>query len=46
MALCGWVVAHRLATGLYPWQLDLLTTGFAAPEGNLVRDVLHRLYAG
>jgi hypothetical protein len=46
VSMCTWVVAHRLATGLYPWQLDLLTTGFAQPEAELVRDILHRLYAG
>lgn len=42
-ALSLWVVGHRLVTGLYPFQLTLLTTGLEAQEAELVREILRAL---
>lgn len=39
-AVCAWVALHRVALGLYPWQIKLLADGFAAEELAAVREVL------
>lgn len=39
-AVCLWAVSHRLATGLYPYQIPLLTTGLESEETDLVRRIL------
>ncbi len=41
--LALWVLAFRLASGLYPFQLALLTTGLEEEEINLVRHVQQML---
>jgi len=45
-ALALWALAYRVAFGLYPWQLDLLTSGFTQLEGETVRRVLQLLATG
>ena len=39
-AVCVWALAHRLASGLYPYQIPLLATGLESEETELVRRVL------
>lgn len=39
-AVCLWALGHRLATGLYPYQLPLLTGGLELEETELVRRIL------
>lgn len=39
-AVCAWVVLHRIALGLYPWQIKLLADGFVADEIAVVREAL------
>jgi len=38
-----WAVLYRAAVGLYPWQLQLLTTGLANEEAELVRTLISTL---
>lgn len=42
-ALCLWVVTHRIVRGLYPWQIELLASGFSAQESEIVGTVLEGL---
>jgi hypothetical protein len=39
-AECVWVVAFRVWTSLYPWQINLLTTGAGDAEAEAVRSAL------
>jgi len=35
-----WAIAYRVATGLYPWQLEVLVTGLGTEEAELVQRVV------
>jgi len=37
--LCIWCIAYRIATGIYPFQLELLTTGVEAEAAQLIADI-------
>ena len=37
---CAWVVTFRIGTGLYPWQINLLTPGLLSEERALWQAVL------
>lgn len=39
-AICAWTIAFRSVTGLYPWQLKLLTSGLTEEEMQLVTRLL------
>ncbi len=43
MAICAWIICHRVLASLYPWQIQLLASGFAKDETRLVIDVLSSL---
>ncbi len=40
IAMCFWVVWHRIVVSLYPWQTKLLATGLVNEEVALVKEVL------
>jgi len=40
MVFCSWVVTYRIAVSLYPWQVNLLTTGLAEEEMVVVQQAL------
>lgn len=42
-AVSIWIIAHRVSTGLYPWQIDLLATGLSNEELRLVVQVVRTL---
>ena len=42
-AVCFWVICHRLLFFVYPWELNLLTTGLVGDEVEVVRSVLSAL---
>ena len=35
-----WTVGYRITSGLYPWQVDLLTTGLISEEAAVVAQVV------
>lgn len=39
-SISAWAVIYRVWVSLYPWQVDLLTTGLAQEEAAVVREVL------
>jgi hypothetical protein len=43
VVLCLWTITYRIATSLYAWQFELLTTGLAREEVETVRQVLASL---
>lgn len=43
MLLCVWFLLYRLVTGLYPYQIELLTPGFVSEEVHLVKATLEAL---
>jgi len=45
-ALALWALAYRVAFGLYPWQLDLLVSGFTQLETETAQRVLQLLATG
>lgn len=40
MTVCAWAALHWAATGLYPWQVNLLATGLSNAEAEYIRDAL------
>jgi len=38
--LSAWAIGYRIATTLYPWQLDVLATGLGREEAALVQQVV------
>lgn len=40
LTVCAWVIGYRVIFSLYPWQLELLTTGLAEEEALVVQQVL------
>jgi hypothetical protein len=45
LLLCIWFLLYRLATGLYPYQIELLTPGFVSEEVALLKATLAALAA-
>ncbi|HIA48424.1 MAG TPA: hypothetical protein EYN96_10765 [Candidatus Hydrogenedentes bacterium] len=43
MTLCLWIVLYRLATELFPWQINLLAKGFLDEEIMIVERILSAL---
>lgn len=40
VVIAGWAVGYRLLVGLYPWQIELLTTGMVPAETEVVRQAI------
>ena len=38
--LSVWTIAYRVLFSLYPWQIELLTTGLAREEARVVRQIM------
>lgn len=43
LVVCLWIIVHRIAAGVYPWQLVLLVTGLGEHEMQVVHQVLASL---
>jgi len=41
---CLWAIVFRMATALYPWQIELLATGMGSQEAQAVRLALSLLH--
>ncbi len=41
---CLWAIVFRMATALYPWQIELLATGMGSQEAQAVRQALSLLH--
>lgn len=40
---CVWTLGHRASTSVYPWQIELLTTGLEQEEARVVRQAASML---
>ena len=38
--LSAWILSYRIFTEIYPWQVELIDTGFLQEEVKAVRDAL------
>lgn len=40
VASCAWITLHRIVSGFFPWEINLLTSGLAGVEAQTVRDII------
>jgi hypothetical protein len=41
--LCVWTIVFRIATHLYPWEVELLASGLALQESEMINSLLRLL---